>query len=145
MKISQNPAMFLVPFYLFWSTSFSAAVDRRVNVSVVDAESGEALAARLYLTAESQVHYYFQSVDAKSSTVKYDKQNWLDNQAVEHHTTVSAHPCFAEVPSGNYSLTVERGKTYRPITQSFVVKDQDVELKISLQRWNDPAAAGWYS
>ena len=145
MNLSKNTAMFLVPFCLFWSASFSAAVDRRVNVAVVDADSGEALAARLYLTSESQVPYYFQSADAKSSTVKYDKQNWLDNQAVEHHTTVSAHPCFAEVPSGHYSLTVERGKTYRPITQSFVVKDQDVELKILLQRWSDPAAAGWYS
>ncbi len=125
------------------------AADRRVNVSVVDAESGDALPARLYLTSENNTAYYFQvaeaSASAGASAIKYEKQNWLDKLSTEYHTTVSAHPCFAEVPSGRYTLIVERGKTYRPVTRAFEVNDQEVRLTVALQKWSDPAAAGWYS
>lgn len=125
------------------------AADGRVSVAVVDADSGEALAARLYLTSDNQTPYYFQIADsdanAGASAVKYEKQNWLDKLSTEYHTTVSAHPCYAQVPSGRYTLVVERGKNYRPVTRAFEVTDREVPLKISLQRWSDPAASGWYS
>ncbi len=130
---------------LFWCNLICCADERRIGVSVADVDSGKAVAARLYLTSESGIHYYFQVEDAGASAVKYEKQNWLDKQSIEYHTTVSAHQCFAVVPSGRYKLIVERGKTYRPVTQSFEVLDQDINIKIALQRWSDPAAAGWYS
>lgn len=127
------------------SSAICNAADRIVNVSVTDADSDKPLPARLYLTNESNTSYYFQVTSEGASAVKYEKQNWLDKQSVEYHTTVSAHKCFAEVPSGRYTLILERGKSYRPTTRSFEVGDQDIELNIKLQRWSDPAAAGWYS
>lgn len=144
-----NPRQYLSPFLatacvVLCSLSCLAA-DQRLTLSVTDADSGQPLAARLYLTSESGVPHYFQVAGAGASAVKYEKQNWLDKDSVEFHTTVSAHPCFTTVPSGRYTLIVERGKTYRPVTRAFEVADQDLELKIPLQRWNDPTAAGWYS
>ncbi len=138
-----------VPVRFFDGGSLSWAADGRISVTVVDADSGECLAARLYLTSESHASYYFHVTDdvvrAGGSAVKYEKQNWLDKQSTEYHTTVSAHPCYADVPSGRYTLVVERGKSYRPVTRALEVTDRDVQLKVALQRWSDPAAAGWYS
>ena len=126
-------------------SSPSYAFDQRLSVSVTDTDSGEALAARLYLTSEAKSPHYFQVAGDGAPAVRYEKQNWLDKDSVEYHTTVSADPCFATVPNGRYTLVVERGKTYRPVTQSIEVADQDIELKIRLQRWSDPASSGWYS
>lgn len=124
--------------------------DQQVNVRVVDADSGQPIAARLYLTSESNQPYYFTvsdngESDNGASAVKYEKQNWLDKDSLEYHTTVSAHSCYAVVPPGRYKLLVERGKTYRPASQAFEVADSDVQLRIPLTRWSDPTAAGWYS
>lgn len=136
-------------FGIFSGGSLGRAADGRVVVSVVDADSGAAVAARLYLNSESNTPYYFQvardSANPGASAVKYEKQNWLDKLSTEYHTTVSAHPCYAEVPHGRYTLVVERGKSYRPITRAIEVTDRELQLKIPLQRWSDPAAAGWYS
>jgi hypothetical protein len=144
MKTIQSSNVFAL-CCLIGCSPICCAVERRVSVSIVDADSGEALAARLYLTSESGMPYYFQVEVVGASAVKYEKQNWLDKQSVEYHTTVSAHQCFAEVPTGRYTLIVERGKSYRPVRRSIEVADKDIELKIPLQRWSDPAAAGWFS
>ncbi len=119
--------------------------DSHIHVTVTDAHSGIPLSTRLYLTSELGVPYYFSVNDANGSAVKYEKQNWIDKQAVENHTTVSAHSCLAKVPSGRYMLVVERGKTYRPVSQTIEVNERDVDLKIALHSWSDPAAMGWYS
>jgi len=145
MKNHQTAILIVVLFCLVGRSSICGAVDRRVNVSVTDADSGEALAARLYLTSESSISYYFQVTSVGASAVKYEKQNWLDKMSVEYHTTVSAHSCFSEVPKGRYTLVVEHGKSYRPVTRSFEVADDEIQLNISMQRISDPVAAGWYS
>ena len=144
-----NPRLFASLFLETFCAVFCGlqcpAADQRITITVTDADSGKAIAARLYLTAENNLSYYLQVASAGASAVKYEKQNWLDKNSVEYHTTVSAHPCFASVPSGRYTLIVEHGKTYRPVTQSIELGDQDIELKIPLQRWSDPSAVGWYS
>jgi hypothetical protein len=127
------------------AVSLASAAESRVRVTVKDADSGKVIATRLYLTSTAGVPYYFSVENAEGSAVKYEKQNWLDAQSVEYHTTVSAHSCFAVVPSGRYTLVVEHGKVYRPVVQTVEVNDQDVRLEIAMQRWSDPAAAGWYS
>jgi hypothetical protein len=146
IMISWNSISVFVAMLCVVSSGFVCyAFEQRVSVSISDADSGEAIAARLYLTSQSNVPHYFQVSGVGASAVKYEKQNWLDKDSVEYHTTVSAHQCFTTVPSGRYTLIVERGQTYRPVTRAFEVADDDIELKISLQRWSDPTSAGWYS
>ena len=145
MKTIQSVILIGALFCLVGSSSICVAFDRRVSVSVTDADSGNALAARLYLTSESDIPHYFQVTSAEASAVKYEKQNWLDKNSVENHTTISAHSCFAEVPNGRYTLIVEHGKSYRPVTRSFEVADDEIQLNVPLQRISNPAAAGWYS
>ena len=145
MKMLSYASLLAVTLCAAFCSSPSQAFDQRVSITVTDADGGDALAARLYLTSEANAPYYFQVAGDGASAVRYEKQNWLDKDSVEYHTTVSAHPCFATVPSGRYTLVVEHGKTYRPITQIIEVADQDIELKIRLQRWSDPASSGWYS
>ncbi len=122
----------------------AVAQQHKVVVSVLDAESGKPIPARIYLRSAEGTPYYFESNDG--SAYRYEKQNWLNKQSVEYHTTVSADPCQTTVPAGTYTLTVERGKTYFPHEQTFEVSDADVIVPpIRLQRWIDMAARGWYS
>ncbi len=140
--------------------SLAPAETRRLTVSVTDADTGAPIAARLYLTSvakpsgpkpsddkatEAGVTYFFHAAEEGATAIQYQKQNWLDRNSTEYHTTISAHRCFAEIPAGHYTLTIERGKSYFPATRQVEISDQDLELNISLQQWSNPAAAGWYS
>ena len=121
------------------------AEDRRIVVSVKDADSGVGIASRIYLSSSDGMPYYFTSLDAAGSAFRYEKKNWINPLSVEFHTTVSAHPCTTGVPSGAYTLTVERGKTYLPHVQSLTVDDQDLSLDVSLKQWINMGKLGWYS
>jgi hypothetical protein len=62
------------------------------------------------------------------------------------HTTVSAHPFIMDLPEGTYRITVERGKEYRPMTYTVVVKNGRPEvMTMVVIRWIDLASRGWYS
>jgi len=61
------------------------------------------------------------------------------------HTTVSAHPFGADLPDGEYTLTIERGKEYRPKVIRFAAKGKAVRLKVKPERWVNMASRGWYS
>lgn len=118
----------------------------QVTVSVVDHDSGEPLASRIYLTSSDGVPYFFESTDEEGSAFRYAKTNRINQRSVEHHTTVSAHPGRTHVPAGTYRLTVERGKTYFPVTQMLDVGDRDVSVPpVRLRRWIDLAERDWYS
>lgn len=125
--------------------STAVADDGVLRVRVVDADLGHPLPARLTLSSESGKFYTFASDDNAGSAVIYDKQNWINKNSIERHTTVSAHAASARVPKGTYALSVELGKSYLPATHSVVVAAEDVELQVALQRWSNPAAQGWYS
>ena len=125
--------------------SDAPADERKIQLSIVDEDTKRAIPARVYLNSRDGTPFYF-SVDRPNGTaIRYEKQNWNNKQSVEYHTTVSAHPCVAKVPAGNYLLTIESGKSYRGIARDIVVSDQDIELEIPLKRWNDPTARKWYS
>ena len=70
----------------------------------------------------------------KGSAVRYDKTNWLRKDAFEKHTTISAHPFKANLPVGDYTLTVERGKEYFTATRKLrignAVANVDVKSRI---------------
>jgi hypothetical protein len=64
---------------------------------------------------------------------------------MEMHTTVSAHPFTIELPSGQYTITIERGKEYFPVTKTVTVGTEPVKLKFQLKRWINMSRLGWYS
>lgn len=126
-------------------SSCVCAADHHLTVKVVDADSGQPIPCRVYLHGSNGQPYYFSSTSDEGTAFRYQKQNWINKQSTEYHTTVSAHPCTTTVPAGNYTLIVERGKSYFPHRQQIEVSDGDVVASVSLQRWIDPAALGWYS
>ena len=121
------------------------AQENKLRLKVVDAESDVPLAARIYLRSGDGKAFYFTCDDPAGSAVKYEKQNWINNQSVEYHTTVSAHECYAVLPRGKYELTIERGKTYFPFRKSVSIENDDMLLRTPLKRWDDPQQRGWYS
>ena len=124
----------------------TAAQERRLSLAITDADSGQPLAARVYLRNEQHQPFFLQSLSADGAAVKYEvRRGGETSSSFEFHTTVSADPCFVDVPPGRYTLTVERGKTYFPSVQEIEVSDADVVVPIKLKRWIDMAAKGWYS
>ncbi len=121
------------------------AEETSLRVSVVDADSDQPVATRLYLKNEVGEPFFFESDDASGTAIRYNKQNWINENSGEYHTTVSAHASSANVPPGTYELTVERGKTYFPHVRQIEMSDAPAEVTVELQRWADPTSRGWFS
>lgn len=113
--------------------------------SIVDAETGKPVAARVYLQGEDGAWHFPRSQAKNGAAVQYRKQRQDNPRSVEMHTTLSAHPFIADVPPGKYTLTVERGKEYFTETQTVDVGKDGAEVKVKLRRWADMAQRGWYS
>ena len=114
--------------------SFAPAEEKTIRLSILDSDNKRAIPARVYLNSRDGTPFYFSVAQEGGSAVQYTKQSRVNDQSVEYHTTVSAHPCFAKVPSGNYLLTIESGKSYLGFSREFAVTDQDVELVAPLKR-----------
>lgn len=112
---------------------------------VVDAETREPLPARVYIRGEDGIWHFPQSASPEGSVVEYRKQARQNPGSVEMHTTLSAHPFVTELPAGEYTVTVERGKEYFPESQRVVLRDRPVSVTIALRRWINMAKRGWYS
>lgn len=110
---------------------------------VVDAHSGRALACRVYCRS-ADGEWRFVEADG-GRAVRYDKQNWVNPRAVERHVSLEDGRFRASLPPGRYSLTVERGKEYRPLIREIEVGASPQDLALRLERWIDMAALGWYS
>jgi hypothetical protein len=111
---------------------------------VVDAESGQSVACRIYIQGADGSWHFAKSEAAGGSAVEYRKQKDWNPACVEMHTTLSAHPFVARVPPGKYTILVERGKEYFPETREVKV-DRDQQITIRLRRWINMAEQGWYS
>lgn len=120
-----------------------AAAELRLTIR--DQATNQPLPARVYLQGTDGTWHFLRSTAANGTAVRYEKQNWNNKQAVEFHTTVSAHPSVADLVDGTYTLTVERGKEFFPETREIVIAGTAVELDVPLRRWSDMAATGWYS
>lgn len=123
----------------------AVTADQVVTVSVKDADSAKPLESRVYLISAGGEPYFLETTHEDGSAVHYRKQNWINKQSTEYHTTVSAHPCKTTVPAGRYTLIVERGKTYLPFRTQIDVTDAPINVPVALKQWADPAALGWYS
>lgn len=126
-------------------TSLPCAAQTMVELrgTIVDANTNQPLAARVYLKSDDGKWYFARSADPQGSAVEYRKER--GKQSVEMHTTLSAHPFAATVPAGKYTLTVERGKEYLPDELLIDLTAGPKSVTVRLKRWIDMAAQGWYS
>lgn len=117
----------------------------RLRGQVLDADTGQAIPARVYVQAENGTWLHVQTADPNGSAVPYRRQRQDHPGSNETHTTLSAHPFVVELPPGTYTVTAERGKEYQPLTRRVTVGAEPVELPLKLQRWIDMTARGWHS
>lgn len=117
----------------------------QLTVRVIDTDSRKILPCRVYIRGDNGRWFFVKSADPNGSAVVCDKQNWANKNSVEKHTTLSAHPFTVDLPRGNYTVTVERGKEYFAQTRQVKVADKPVEVTIGLKRWINMAQLGWYS
>jgi peptidoglycan/xylan/chitin deacetylase (PgdA/CDA1 family) len=116
-----------------------------VRGEVFDAEANRPVACRLYLR-DAQGRWHFpDSAVANGTALSYQKRNWINTNAVEMHTTLSADPFELELPPGRYTFTAERGKEFFPENGEFVVGAEPPRVECRLRRWIDMAELGWYS
>lgn len=110
---------------------------------IVDSETNEPLAGRLYIQAANGEFFHAKSAATDGSAVEYSKQR--PPRSVEIHTTLSAHAFIANLPPGKYTLTAERGKEYRTATAQVDLSQGPRDVRLALHRWIDMSALGWYS
>jgi hypothetical protein len=126
---------------------FTPAAGETVEVTgaIVDAQSGQRIPARLHIQGSDGKWHLAQTAAAGGSAVHYDKQPPNMPQSAEVHTTLSAHPFRLDLPPGEFTLRVERGKEYVPLVQRLEVGTEPVSLELALTKWIDMAQRGWYS
>jgi hypothetical protein len=117
--------------------AFGAEPATTLRCEVIDADSGDALPVRVYVSSPDGRWFFARSASPEGSAVVYDKQRMQG--CIEKHTTVSAHPFLVDVPPGSVALTIERGKEYIPLTKTVEVGREPVQLRIELKRWMSTA------
>ena len=132
----------LILIALFMSICASAHAGELRGI-IIDRADETPLAARLYIHDSRGESFFAKSADRDGSAVAYRKQR--SPESFEVHTSLSAHPFTVELPVGRYTLTVERGKEYLPITKTVQIGAEPTEIEIRLRRWVKMAEFGWYS
>lgn len=132
-----------------WSiiqTRKAARKEAYVKAIVRDVDTGEALPARVYISDQNGTPYYPRSISSGGSSVDYRKQNRINQNATEYHTTLAAGAFSVELPPGTYQWIIERGKEYTPVQREVVIQDKDpIELEFKLKRWINLAERNWFS
>ena len=116
-----------------------------VEGEIVDAENGKPLASRVYIRGVDGAWHFPKTAFGRGSAVRYERRSGFNTNAVEMHTTLSAHPFRDELLPGRYTFTVERGKEFFPETREVVVRHDMAKVEFRLRRWVNMAELGWYS
>ncbi len=113
--------------------------------TIVDADTRKPIPARVYIEDANGEWLFVESAAANGSALPY-REEWVPmEQAVERHTTVSAHPFRIDLPPGRYEVTIERGKEYFPLKEELVIDSNPQQRTFALKRFANLAARGWYS
>lgn len=145
--------MFKTPLTTIWFPLLTIAATvnaAELSVQIVDADSGAALPARVYVEAldhddAADRWLFVRPYSERGSALPYREQ-WVPMAGVsERHTTVSKEGFRVQLARGRYRLTVRRGKEYLPHREEFTVGEVDLRRTVKLRRWIDMAAQGWYS
>lgn len=125
------------------ATAVSAAPNVKFRGQVVDEETGAILPARVSIKSENGTWYFPRSTAPEGTAIEYRRQ--AGPKSLEQHVTLSAHPFEVDLPPGTYTVTVERGKEYIPLTREILVEAAGTSARFALKRWIHMAANGWYS
>ncbi|MEM7010373.1 MAG: CehA/McbA family metallohydrolase [Verrucomicrobiota bacterium] len=134
---------FLLFGFLVFLFNLHFALAATVRGKIIDAETQQLLAARIYIQASDGKWLFPKSSAENGSAIEYQKQRGI--RSVEMHTALSAHPFEVDLPPGEYTITVVRGKEYRELTQKIDVADEPLDLQLPIERWINLAEAGWFS
>lgn len=130
--------------WLICSACCSYATERvRLQGDVLDADSGQPVACRVYLRSQDGSWHFVRSAVPRGTAIEYRKQR--GESSVEIHTTISAGGFVADLAPGQYELTVERGKEYSPYRRRIQIDQRPQQITVRLKRWIDMAAHKWYS
>ncbi len=126
----------------------------RLVGTILDADTGQRIAARVYVKDDKGEWLFVRSASEQGSAWPYTEE-WVPMPgSVERHTTVSAHPFQIELPPGEYTIEIERGKEYLPLREQLAIPARDetptvttnsMEHTFRLQRWINLSERGWYS
>lgn len=116
-----------------------------VTGRITDGEHGPLVPARLYIRDAEGGFHFAESDLLHGEAIRYDKQNWINKNAIERHTSLSAHPFRVSLPPGNYVLTVERGPEYNPFQKSITISKEPLQVELPISRRVNMAKEGWYS
>ncbi len=109
---------------------------------VVDAESGQPVAARVTIQHADGRWFFPKSAAPGGTAVDYRKDR---PGSPAMHTTLSASPFVAELPPGEYVVTAERGKEYLPARMQITIDDHAQSVTLKIRRWIHMARRGWFS
>jgi len=116
----------------------------RVALSVCDDATGRAVPARLYVSG-SDGRFWLPAAPADHSTALYDCNDPVAGIR-ETYAAATRYPLEIELPPGRYSVTIERGKEYLPLTEAVDVSaGQAVERTFRVRRLFNMAERGWRS
>ena len=85
----------------------------RVEGEIVDAATGHALPARIYIQGSDGVWHFPQSSAADGSAIRYERQR-ANTTSLEKHTTLSAHPFRVSLTPGHHTFRPEN-QAIKPI------------------------------
>lgn len=123
--------------------------------SVIDADTKNPIAARVYLQDEHGNWLFVRSATEQGTAWPY-AEAWVPMpNSVDRHTTVSGHPFMIDLVPGEYQFVIERGKEYLPLKEKLVMPSEShgqdkatnpsIQKSFELKRWSNVAASGWYS
>ncbi len=135
--------LLVISFHLLFGVDCLHAETHRILGRIVDKTSSKPIPARIYIQdVSSEQWHYAESSHPTGTAVRYERQR---GESIEMHTTLSAHPFVASLPSGTFAITIERGKEYRTLTKTISSSEAGDEITFDLERWADMAELGWYS
>lgn len=114
------------------TVTFLARPSRDVALTIRDVDGADRLAALTIVDAAGRVY----PAQAKRRAPDFFFQRHVYRQTGE----------TLRLPTGPYEVTAARGPEYEAVTQPLGVPDQGAaRFEVTLERWIDPAARGWYS
>ena len=87
--------------------------------------------ARIYIRGADGAWHFPKSRFHCGSAIRYERRSGFNTNAVEMHTTLSAHPFRVELLPGRYTFTIERGKEFFPETREVDGRARLAEADVS--------------
>lgn len=132
------------PFAIIQKRKLSRA-EFMIEGEIKDAATGKPVGARIYIRGADGKWYFPKSIAREGSAIRYERRSGFNTNAIEMHTTLSAHPFHLELPTGRYTFSIERGKEFFPESREVTVGGEPLKLKFELRRWINMTERGWYS